>query len=398
MRVVLITDPFLPKIDGIVTMVTRTVEYLQRRGDEVLVIAPDGGPEELFGARVIGIPSGPFWLYPELRLALPRTRIRKMLTDFNPEVIHVFEPALLGFAGIYYSAVLRIPLVISAHTYIPAYLRYYRLGVLEGFTWMLMRARHRRANLNLCTSTITQTDLRAHGIENPVLWRRAVDSETFTPRAKSAAMRERLSGGEPEKRLLLYVGRLSAEKEVGALREVMLAIPDTRLAIVGDGPERQNLERHFAGTLTAFTGYMRGQELAEAYASADLFVLPSQTETLGLVLLEAMAAECPVVACRAGGVPDAVQDGVTGFLFEPGVAGALLQAVQKALSPETDLEGIRKQARLDAEKHGWAAATEQLVGLYQQTIDSHEPKVPPRGPVQRMVCAALLKLFRRFLK
>ena len=121
----------------------------------------------------------------------------------------------------------------------------------------------------------------------------------------------------PDSPLLLYVGRLSAEKDVARLKELFSVVPGMRLAIVGDGPLRAELERQFEGTATVFTGYMQGDELASAYASADLFVLPSRTETLGLVLLEAMAAGCPVVACRAGGVPDAIEHGVTGFLFDP---------------------------------------------------------------------------------
>src|SRR5258708_23666627 len=128
-----------------------------------------------------------------------------------------------------------------------------------------------------------------------------MDSNVLGRGRRTAETRNLLSGGEPEKPLLLYVGRLSAEKEVARLRDVIRARPEARLAIVGDGPVRHELERHFKGTPTVFTGSMRGKALASAYASADLFLLPSNTETLGLVLLETMASGCPVVACRAGG-------------------------------------------------------------------------------------------------
>ena len=363
-----------------------------------MIIAPNGGPAELHGARVIGLPSRPFLLYPELRLALPRQRMREMLLEFRPDVLHVIEPALLGIGGIYYGEVLRLPLVISAHTNLHQYLRYYRLGLLERFIWAMMRERHSRANLNLCTSTVTLKDLHEHGIEDPRLWERAVDAELFSPEARSAEMRAKLSGGEPEKPLLLYVGRLSAEKEVASLREVIRAHPGARLALVGDGPERQNLERYFAGTPTVFTGYMRGEELASAYASADLFLMPSRTETLGLVVMEAMAAGLPVVACRAGGVPDAVQDGVTGFLFEPNEPDALLNTVARALSRETDLESIRKQARQDAERHSWQAATDHLREMYQETIDNYTPRIRPVGVAHRVLGPGTMWLLRTFLK
>src|SRR5271170_5670300 len=211
LKIAIITESFLPKIDGIVTMLTNTVDCLRRNGDEVLIFAPSGGPAEIFGAEVVGMPSAAFPLYPELRLALPRTSMRQKLEEFQPDLLHVFEPVLLGVGGIYYSAELGIPLVVSYHTNLPAYLRYYKLGLIEKLTWTLMRVRHRRANLNLCTSTAMMEDLERHGIDHLALWERAVDASRFRSGMVSPEMRSRLSGGNPESPLFLYVGRLSAE-------------------------------------------------------------------------------------------------------------------------------------------------------------------------------------------
>jgi glycosyltransferase involved in cell wall biosynthesis len=368
LKVAIVTESFLPKIDGIVTMLSNTVECLRRNGDEVMIFAPSGGPSELFGAEVVAMRSMAFPLYKELRLALPRTSMRQKLEEFQPDVLHAFEPVLLGVGGIYYSAEMRIPLVVSYHTNLPAYLRYYKLGFIERLTWALMRIRHRRANLNLCTSTAMMEDLESHGIDHLGLWERAVDADHFRPGMASPKMRSRLSDGNPEAPLLLYVGRLSAEKDISRLKELFSVIPGMRLAIVGDGPLRSELERQFKGTATVFTGYMKGDELASAYASADMFVLPSRTETLGLVLLEAMAAGCPVVACRAGGVPDAIEDGVTGFLFDPGQDGSLAATVHKAWKSQGQLEEIRRNARRDVERYSWARATSELRQMYSQVI------------------------------
>jgi glycosyltransferase involved in cell wall biosynthesis len=399
MRVALMTEPFLPKIDGIVTMLTKTIECLRKKGDEVLLFAPSGGPKKLFGAEVVGLPSVPFPLYRELRVALPRASMRAKLKAFAPDVIHVFEPVLLGWGGVYYSQVLKVPLVISSHTNIAAYLQYYRLSLAEGLVWYLMRERHRRAQLNLATSTVTLHDLEKHGIRNLALWERAVDSHLFRPDARTAEMRDRLSGGEPDKPLLLYVGRLSAEKEITELRAVIRTVPEARLAIVGDGPERHQLERYFEGTPTVFTGYMRGEMLASAYASADLFVFPSQTETLGLVLLESMASGCPVVACNAGGIPDAVQDGLTGFLFEPEDPEGLVNTVQRALSGVTDLDNIRARARQDVEAHSWEAATDQLRALYAEAVESRLTikAKEPVGTLKRVTSRVTLSALRTLL-
>src|SRR5277367_4703643 len=169
-------------------MLSNTVECLRRNGDEVMIFAPSGGPSELFGAEVVAMPSTAFPLYKELRLALPRTSMRQKLEQFQPDVLHAFEPVLLGVGGIYYSGELGIPLVVSYHTNLPAYLRYYKIGLIEKITWKLMRTRHRRANLNLCTSTAMIDDLGVHGIDHLALWERAVDAGRFHPGMVSPEM------------------------------------------------------------------------------------------------------------------------------------------------------------------------------------------------------------------
>lgn len=398
MRIAIVTETFLPKIDGIVTMVTKTVETLQARGDEVLIFAPSGGPAELHGAEVVSLPSIPFPFYPELKIAAPRASMRKHLEAFKPDVFHLFEPSLLGIGGIYYGKVLHIPIVISYHTNLPAYLHYYKLGFFQGPTWKLMRERHLRADLNLCTSTPMMDELRSHGIDRLALWERAVDAQQFHPSKCSAEMRKILSGGEPQKPLLLYVGRLSAEKDVGSLREALRAMPEARLAIVGDGPSRHELEKHFRGTPTYFAGYMRGEPLAQAYASADVFVMPSKTETLGLVLMEAMAAGCPVVACNAGGIPDAVEDGVTGFLFEAADRHGLVNAIQRVLDNPDERNKVRVRGRADVERHSWEGSTDQLRRYYAQAIEHPRPRTETSGVIKRpglrrrMILATVRKL------
>lgn len=380
-------------------MVLNTVAALRARGDEVLVFAPEGGPDQISGAPVIGMPSVRFPLYPELRAAPPRASMRRHLEKFQPDVFHLFEPSLLGIGGLYYARSLQIPVVVSCHTNLPAYVHYYRLGFLEAAIWALMRVRHRGAELNLCTSTVTLDDLQRHGIGRLALWERAVDACRFHPAKRSAEMRSRLSEGQPDKPLLLHVGRLSAEKDVATLRAVMESLPDARLAIVGDGPVRHELEQHFAGSRTHFAGYMMGEELAAAYASADLFVMPSRTETLGLVLLEAMASGCPVVACRAGGIPDAVQDGITGYLFEPDDENGLVRAVRRALASATDREAIRTRAREDVEQRGWQDATDRLRLHYLEAIAEARRKparVRPRG-AGRLAQHTALAVLRRAL-
>ncbi|MBF2035469.1 MAG: glycosyltransferase family 1 protein [Leptolyngbyaceae cyanobacterium T60_A2020_046] len=368
MRIALFTETFLPKVDGIVTRLKHTVEQLQKLGDDVLVFSPDGGLTEYKGAQIFGVSGMAFPLYPELKLALPRPSIGEALERFQPDLIHVVNPAVLGLAGVFYAKTLDIPLVASYHTHLPKYLEHYGLGMLEGLMWELLKAVHNQARINLCTSTAMQTELTDHGIERVQVWQRGVDTDLFRPALASVAMRDRLSQGHPDAPLLLYVGRLSAEKEVDRIKPVLESIPGARLALVGDGPHREELEKHFADTNTHFVGYLGGEELAAAYASADAFIFPSRTETLGLVLLEAMAAGCPVVAANSGGIPDIVTHGENGYLFEPTDDNGSIAATQQLLNGNTARDVLRQNARAEAERWGWNAATRQLQQVYRAIL------------------------------
>jgi glycosyltransferase involved in cell wall biosynthesis len=368
MRIALFTETFLPKIDGIVTRLKHTVEHLQRLGHSVLVFSPDGGLKEYKGAKIHGVSGIPLPMYPELKMAFPRPSVGSALEKFQPDIIHVVNPAILGLGGIYYAKTMNIPLVASYHTHLPQYLQHYGLGSLEGLLWELLKLAHNQASLNLCTSTAMVRELSSHGIERVDLWQRGVDTELFQPHLNSQQMRLKLSQNNPNNPLLLYVGRVSAEKEIDRIKPVLEAIPEARLAIVGDGPHREALESHFAGTNTHFVGYLQGLELASAFACCDAFLFPSRTETLGLVLLESMAAGCPVVAANSGGIPDIVTDGVNGYLFDPRDEKGLISATHRLLTAKVERDELRQNARLEAEKWGWQAATKQLLDYYQQVL------------------------------
>ena len=370
MRIAFFTETFLPKVDGIVTRLTKTLPHLVAAGDEVMVFCPEGAPDNHAGAQVVGVPALPLPLYPELKLALPRPAVSEALERFRPDLVHVVNPAVLGLGGIWLAKTRNLPLVASYHTHLPKYLEHYGMGMLEPLLWELLKAAHNQAELNLCTSTAMVDELAAKGIEHTALWQRGVDTELFRPELANPAMRARLHGGHSDTgNLLLYIGRLSAEKQIERIRPVLDALPQARLALVGDGPHRQQLERLFEGTATTFVGYLAGNELASAYASGDAFVFPSSTETLGLVLLEAMAAGCPVVGANRGGIPDIVSDGINGCLYDPDQPASLVTAVQRLLGDGVTRAQLRQAARLEAERWGWAGATAQLQGYYRQVLE-----------------------------
>lgn len=368
LRIAFFTETFLPKIDGVVTRLCQTIRHLRAAGHDVLVIAPDGKVEEFEGARIHGVPGVRFPLYPDIKLAVPRPSVGKELAAFKPDLIHAAQPMFLGMAALYYGFAHKVPLVISYHAQIDRYLHYYKLGFLEPMLWRGTKSVYNGADLVLCTSRAMKDLLQEQGVQRVELWQRGVDTEFFHPQQASQEMRARLTQGHPEEKLLLYIGRLSAEKGLGDCRPVLEALPGVRLALVGDGPHRSKLEQYFAGTPTFFAGYLKGTELASAYASADVFLMPSRTETLGLVLLEAMAAGCPVVAAAEGGIVDIVWDGVTGHLYKCGDRAAAISAVRQLVSDSAYRETMRREARLDAEQWSWAAATRQLESFYRDLM------------------------------
>ena len=375
MKIAFFTETFLPKVDGIVTRLTKTIEFLTKNGDEVIVFCPEGCPDSYKGATIVGVAAMPLPLYPELKLGLPGPAVSDKLEEFKPDLVHVVNPAVLGLGGIWLAKTNNIPLIASYHTHLPKYLEHYGMGMLEPLLWELLKAAHNQALLNLCTSTAMVNELEDKGIQRTALWQRGVDTENFRPELRSEKMREKLFGKyQNTDSLLIYVGRLSAEKQIERIKPVLDNIPGACLALVGDGPYRGQLEKIFANTKTNFIGYLSGEELASAYASGDIFLFPSSTETLGLVLLEAMAAGCPVIGANKGGIPDIINNGVNGCLYNPDEKDngerSLIEATKKILADKNKKEAMRKEARKEAEQWDWNQATLQLQKYYAETLEN----------------------------
>ncbi len=378
MRIALFTEVFLPKVDGVVTRITRTLEQLAVLGHEAIVFAPHDPPESYAGHRVVRVPALPFrpW-YPELFLGLPRPRLGRELDRFQPDVVHVVNPVVLGLWGTALAKQRNLPLLASYHTDITQYALHLKLPILQEPSRRFLRDVHNQAHVNLCTSVPMVKSARALGIRRVRLWPKAVDTDLYRPERRTNAMRERLTGGHPDAPLMTYVGRLSFEKRLDWLYAPVTQLPGVRLALVGSGPAEAELKRRFKGTNTVFTGYMSGLELAAAYASSDVFAFPSDTETLGFVAMEAMAAGVPAVGARAGGIPDVIDDGVNGLLFTPGDLGDLTEKLRTLLYDAGERHRLGARARADMERHGWRAATQAVVDYYDLAIRLQRIFDPP---------------------
>ncbi len=365
------TETFLPGTDGVITRLLATLRHLSEEGHDVLIFAPAGGPETYASAKVVGLPTFRFFLYPEKPFAFPRRFVGKAIREFEPDLIHVVNPAFLGLGGIYYARKWRIPLVASFHTNVPAYARHYHLDFLEPILWWYFRSLHNRAEMNLCTSRAMQTELRRQRFKEVGLWERGVDVELYSTARASADMRQRLMGAlsaAPEHRLLLYVGRLASEKGLERLRTLLDRDERIHLAIVGDGPHRRPLEQVFAGSNTVFTGYLHGHDLAEAYVSADAFVFPSTTETLGLVLFEAMAAGLPIMAADSEPTREVLENGAAGIIFNAADPMSMQAAVDSILYDNKVRSMVTERGHQIAGDLDWAGPTRQLIGHYQRVL------------------------------
>ncbi|MFC3038786.1 glycosyltransferase family 4 protein [Virgibacillus xinjiangensis] len=365
MKIAIITETFLPSTDGVVTRLVHSIRYFLGQGHDVRVIAPDLGVTEFEGAEVVGVRPRTLPFYRSKKFALPTRKVRNMLQDYNPDVVHVVNPALLGASGVRYAKKLGYPLVASYHTHVPIYLDYYNLSMFKGLLWWYFRKLHNQADLNLCTSKAVKEELDQKDFHNVHVWKRGVDTELFHPDKYDKAMRDKLSGGQPEKKLLLFVGRLAAEKEIEKIKAVLDSSDEFVLAVVGDGPHRQELESYFSGTNTVFTGFMHGEELAKAFASSDVFVFPSTTETLGLVIMEAMASGLPLVAAKSGPTCEQIEDNRTGLLYDKDVPDDFKETILK-FKDETLRKRLSSAAHKEISHMGWDSQSKQALQLYQQ--------------------------------
>lgn len=365
---------------GYMNRYRNTIRFLTEAGVEVMVVTPGPGmtlpgvdfsaacdqPADFHGARIVQAFSFGLPWYLSLPLSFGLSpRIYREVKAFKPDIIHCSSPGIMWLAALIYSRLLKAPLVYSYHTHVPEYMPRYAMTLFIPAMWAIIRFFHTAAHLTLVTSGVMARELAAQSAppaKQLDVWKKGVCSDTFHPRFRSDAMRERLSGGNPDAPILLSVGRLGNEKNLKVLKDILAAVPGARLAFVGDGPAREELKAHFAGTPTVFMGMMHGEELSSAYASADIFVMPSETETLGFVVLEAMASGLPVVAVRAGGIPDILtKQGVTGFLYEPAnYKQAAAQVAALAASPSLRAQ-VGAAAREEVSLWDWRAATQHLL-------------------------------------
>ena len=370
-KVAVLTESFLPKVDGVVKTTYLTVRYLQETGREVLVFAPDIAVDHVGDSKVIPLPSISLPQAPETRMALPNPVVARHIEDFNPDLIHLFSPAAMAVNGMAVGRHLNKPVIANYQTDLPGYTERYGFPLLSGPVNRWLRYIHNGCHLTLAPTRTIIRQLHAVGYRRLRQWGRGVNTERFNPRHARPAMRRRLlNGRDPDSLLCVFVGRLANEKRIDLLLDVART-PGVALTIIGDGALREQLEAVFAGTDACFTGYLIGDELAQAYASADVFTFPGEYETFGQVIQEAMASGLPSVVVNAGGAPDVIGDGGSGVVVEPTPAAFASVIRHLRDHPETRLT-MSMKAREMAEQRPWSVLMAQLEGYYEEAYTMNQ--------------------------
>lgn len=381
MRILLTTETFLPKVDGIVKVVCLTLEYMQSWGYEVVILVPQTDRLDYAGATVYAVPSIPNPVYPEGRLGFPHWNTYRVIRNFKPDLIHAMGPALIGTGAILMAKTMHIPTVASFHLSISDSVRAYGYSALaqpihKSLRWVFNQTDHA-----LAPSKISKQMMESVGVRRVGWWRRGVDTTNFNPSFRNDAMRNLLSDGHPDDVILLYVGRLAPDKQIHQFRAVLEQVPNTRLALVGGGPYEDELRHIFAGLPVNFVGYKLGTELAEAYASADMFVFASAHETFGLVLAEAIASGLPVVTTRVGGAEDVVIPGENGYIFERDDIRGLVAFVRELAEQPAKRAQMSQAARRVAESMTWAEMMTELRHFYEDILSEKQHLPPPNRPL-----------------
>ncbi len=359
-KVAVVAESFLPRVNGVTNSVCRILEHLPARGHEVMVVAPRPGPDDHAGQPVRLTPGLALPFYRSFVVGLPARQVTAALRDFEPDIVHLASPLVLGISGAAAARRLGVPSVAVFQTDIAGFARRYGLRGADPVVWAWLRHIHEQADRTLAPSRPTLERLRAHGIPRVRMWARGVDDERFHPRHRSESLRASLA--HPGEVLVGYVGRLAHEKRPQLLAHLN-GIPGVRLVVVGEGPAERRLRRLLPDAV--FTGFRTGKELSELVASLDVFVHTGADETFCQAVQEGLSAGVPVVAPAAGGPLDLVQSGHNGLLYPADDPDALRAAVA-ALAGDPELRRrMGAEARRSVHGRDWASIGDQLIGHYE---------------------------------
>ncbi|MCA1063223.1 glycosyltransferase family 1 protein [Rossellomorea sp. AcN35-11] len=370
MRVALFSDTYYPQVNGVARTLKRLTNYYEEKGIQYKVFIPDLQEKKGDYPNVHSFTSFPFLFYPECRTAIANPKmIEKQVRDFSPTVIHVTTPLTMGLYGVRCAKKLNIPLVASYHTHFDLYLNYYKMMWVAPLLWKYMKWFYSHADRIFVPSAETKLHLENHGFTDLSIWSRGVDCKTYSPAKRNLQLRKEILNDE-KKYIFLYVGRLAPEKDLDTLEKTIKYLPQkikdqVKWVIVGDGPMMNDLMERTKTEDVVFTGYVTGNELSELYASSDLFVFPSASETFGNVVLEAFASGLPAVVADKGGVTTIVDHDQTGRIAEAHRYQSFIHHIEEIVKKD-HLNNMKKNVLQMAEEQSWDRIFDQLISDFRE--------------------------------
>ena len=364
MRIAVVTEAFLPQVNGVTNSVLRLLEFCKAQGHDVLIIAPEseGAPSEYLGYKIKHVPS--ISMKKLIPMAVPKKYLEPLLEGFAPDVIHLASPIFLGHYVARIARKMGIPTVSVYQTDIAGFARHYGLTIAHNTLKKWVSRIHQASDITLAPSKWACRDLEQSGVKNVRLWKRGVDLVNFTPARRDESLRANIAGGK-KKLIVGYVGRIANEKRIDDLK-ILNQQDDIQLVIVGDGPAAPRIKRELPGA--RFVGYQSGTELARYVASFDIFVHTGKHETFCQGIQEALASGVPVIGPDTGGPVDLIEHGITGLLIDTADAHELLEAVA-TLRNHSSFDLMQLAARRSVEHRTWDYINSQLISHYQDAID-----------------------------
>lgn len=374
LRVAVVTETYPPEVNGVAATIARAVDGLHARGHELQLLRPrqtaadEAAQDERFDEVLLrGLPIP---RYPQLKMGLPAKRaLMRLWSTRRPDVVHLVTEGPLGWSALQAASALKLPLVSDFRTNFHAYSSHYGVAWLRHPIMVYLRKFHNRTACTMVPTEGLRAELKSSGFKGLRVVSRGVDTRLFNPSRRSTELR-RSWGAGPGDMVVLCVGRLAAEKNMGTLVQAFEAMaaqdPAVRLVLVGDGPERAHLQQRCPGAI--FAGLRRGEDLAAHYASADLFLFPSTTETFGNVVPEAMASGLAVVAFDYAAAHQLIRHGDSGLLVSVGEQQAFCAAAERLAGQLGWVRALGAQARVTASRLDWGRIVEQIESVYAGAI------------------------------
>ena len=364
MRIAVVTEAFLPQVNGVTNSVLRLLEFCKAQGHDVLIIAPEseGAPSEYLGYKIKHVPS--ISMKKLIPMAVPKKYLEPLLEGFAPDVIHLASPIFLGHYVARIARKAGIPTVSVYQTDIAGFARHYGLTIAHNTLKKWVSRIHQASDITLAPSKWACRDLEQSGVKNVRLWKRGVDLVNFTPARRDESLRSNIAGSK-KKLIVGYVGRIANEKRIDDLK-ILDQQEDIQLVIVGDGPAAPRIKKELPGA--RFVGYQSGTELARYVASFDIFVHTGKHETFCQGIQESLASGVPVIGPDTGGPVDLIEHGVTGLLIDTADPHQLLEAVE-TLRSHSSLDLMQLAARKSVEHRTWDYINQQLMGHYLDAIN-----------------------------